>query len=319
MQCGARQCNAEAVWCAQQQPIALNPGVDGADLANLEAHPLERVCLPYGVSFEGGGAPVRCVCPPLQLSIKKTKGGNENGHSTRRCATFERGATHKRALPSGHAAHTLVPRSNQRSCTVARQGQRAAQLSVYLHHLPGVRINALAGHQARRRVGAVRSAEEQDVRLRPGGGRCGGRLRACDQVAHATRERWTSRWLAPVDGVVHPPAALLHAHAAPLRLSQQPPLGRILGNVFGQDDMTACGGTERERACELASSLSSEHASNTRARAGAEEAGAAPVLKLVVEILLRVLDLLGRHYAAGEGGGLHARGGLHTREPGARA
>jgi hypothetical protein len=157
------------------------------------------------------------------------------------------------------------------------------------------------------------------VRLRPGGGRCGGRLRACDQVAHATRERWTSRWLAPVDGVVHPPAALLHAHAAPLRLSQQPPLGRILGNVFGQDDMTACGGTERERACELASSLSSEHASNTRARAGAEEAGAAPVLKLVVEILLRVLDLLGRHYAAGEGGGLHARGGLHTREPGARA
>ena len=44
VQCGARQCNAEAVWCAQQQPIALNPGVDGADLANLEAHPLERAC-----------------------------------------------------------------------------------------------------------------------------------------------------------------------------------------------------------------------------------------------------------------------------------
>ena len=58
-----------------------------------------------------------------------------------------------------------------------------------LHHLAGVGINALAGHQARRRIGAVRSAEEQDVRLRPGG-RCGGRLRACDQVAHATRERW---------------------------------------------------------------------------------------------------------------------------------
>ena len=53
--------------------------------------------------------------------------------------------------------------------------------------------------------------------------------------------------LRSVDGVVHPPAALLHAHAAPLRLSQQPPLGSILGNVFGQDDVTARGGAERQR------------------------------------------------------------------------
>ena len=88
--------------------------------------------------------------------------------------------------------HTLRFRC---SCTVARQGQRAAQtlVAVCLHHLSGVGVNALAGHQARRRVGAVRPAEEQDVRLRPGGGRCGGRLRGCDQVAHATRERWIAR------------------------------------------------------------------------------------------------------------------------------
>ena len=72
--------------------------------------------------------------------------------------------------------------------------------------------------------------------VRPGG--------ACDKGAV---DRGTSRWLAPVDGVVYPSAALLHAHAAPLRLSQQPPLGCILGNVLGQDDMTARGGAERQR------------------------------------------------------------------------
>ena len=62
-------------------------------------------------------------------------------------------------------------------------------------------------------------------------------------------DRGTSRWLAPVDGVVHPPAALLHAHATPLRLGEQPPLGCILGDVFGQDDVAVRGG-----ACEFARS-----------------------------------------------------------------
>ena len=78
------------------------------------------------------------------------------------------------------------------------------------------------------------------------GGRCGGRWReqgqsvrpggACDK---GSVDRGLSRWRSPVDGVVHPPAALLHAHAAPLGLGQQPPLGGILGNVLGQDDVTA--------------------------------------------------------------------------------
>ena len=74
--------------------------------------------------------------------------------------------------------------------------------------------------------------------VRPGG--------ACDKGAV---DRGTSRWLAPVDGVVHPPAALLHAHATPLRLGEQPPLGCILGDVFGQDDVAVRGG-----ACEFARS-----------------------------------------------------------------
>ena len=152
---------------------------------------------------------------------------------------------HKRApAPLG----TALTRRFQCSCTVARQGQSAAQPWVCLHHLAGVGVNALAGHQASRRVGAVRSAEEQDVRLRPGGGRCGASSeRVCDQMAHATRERWMRQgMMAPVDGIVHPPAALLHAYAAPLRIIQQPPLGCSLGNVLGQDDVTAQH-AERER------------------------------------------------------------------------
>ena len=40
-----------------------------------------------------------------------------------------------------------------------------------------------------------------------------------------------------MDGVVHPAAALLHAHAAPLGLRQKAALGRILGDVLGQDDV----------------------------------------------------------------------------------
>ena len=71
------------------------------------------------------------------------------------------------------------------------------------------------------------------VRVQAQSVRSGG---ACEKGAADRRMR---RWQAPVDGVVHPPAALLHAHAAPLRLGQQPPLGGILGNMLGQDDMTA--------------------------------------------------------------------------------
>ena len=86
-------------------------------------------------------------------------------------------------------AQTRAHTGPQCSCPVVRQGQSAAQPPVSLrHHLAGVGIDALARHQASRWVGADRSAEEQDVRLRPGGGRCGGRLRACGRVAHATGE-----------------------------------------------------------------------------------------------------------------------------------
>ena len=93
------------------------------------------------------------------------------------------------------------------------------------------------------RAGCAAQAWRWQVRgqaqsVRPGG--------ACDKGAV---DRGTSRWLAPVDGVVHPPAALLHAHATPLRLGEQPPLGCILGDVFGQDDVAVRGG-----ACEFARS-----------------------------------------------------------------
>ena len=93
------------------------------------------------------------------------------------------------------------------------------------------------------RAGCAAQAWRWQVRgqaqsVRPGG--------ACDKGAV---DRGTSRWLAPVDGVVHPPAALLHAHATPLRLGEKPPLGCILGDVFGQDDVAVRGG-----ACEFARS-----------------------------------------------------------------
>ena len=87
--------------------------------------------------------------------------------------------------------------------------------------LAGRRVDALAVHEARRRVGALRAAEEQDVRLRP------------------------------VDRVVHPAAALLHAEAAPLGLGEKAALGRVLRDVLGQDDVAARGERRGERrACE---------------------------------------------------------------------
>ena len=44
-QCGAVQFGGggRVVRCAQQQPVAVNPGIDGADLADLEAHAATRV------------------------------------------------------------------------------------------------------------------------------------------------------------------------------------------------------------------------------------------------------------------------------------
>ena len=76
-------------------------------------------------------------------------------------------------------------------------------------NLAGRGVDALAVDEARGRVRALRAAEEEDVRLRP------------------------------VNGVVHPAAALLHAQAAPLALREQAALGRILRDVLGQDHVAA--------------------------------------------------------------------------------
>ena len=106
---------------------------------------------------------------------------------------------------------------------------------------------------------ACRPPSQSSGRCRSVGGRAGcaaqawrrqvrGKLResvrpdgACDKGAVMRQGM-----MAPVDGIVHPPAALLHAYAAPLRIIQQPPLGCSLGNVLGQDDVTAQH-AERER------------------------------------------------------------------------
>ena len=137
------------------------------------------------------------------------------------------------------------------SCTLARQGQRAAQLSgsayITLPVLGSMRLPA-----TKPVVGSVPLGRRKS-RM------CGSGLAAAGAGAGsegATRWRMRqgsggsqgmSRWWAPVDGIVHPPAALLHAHATPLGISQQPPLGCALGNVLGQDDVTARGGAERRR------------------------------------------------------------------------
>ena len=47
-------------------------------------------------------------------------------------------------------------------------------------------------------------------------------------------------WVAsgvPVDSVVLPAAALLHADATPLGLAEEPRLRQILGSLFGEDDV----------------------------------------------------------------------------------
>ena len=117
--CGARQCNAEAVcggsavWCAQQQPIALNPGVDGADLADLKAH---------NVTSEdqrsAGRRWVACRWPRQCAPAQTCRGGRAReipfrGNLKGKLSVFqldvftlECGATHKSA-PPGHCSHTL--------------------------------------------------------------------------------------------------------------------------------------------------------------------------------------------------------------------
>ena len=200
----AQQCGAVRRWrlcgvrCAQQQPIAVNPGIDGADLADLEAHAATRVLAGACAHFHTTQPPCPSTGSLAHRPALSTWGRNTRtkfiSHDlSSHCIFLEVSPLSAGATLhwSKHAAAPLPPSAAK------DKGQRPAQLELLyhislpcLHHLAGVGINALAGHQARRRVGAVRSAEEQDVRLRPGGGRCGGRLRACDQVAHATRERW---------------------------------------------------------------------------------------------------------------------------------
>jgi len=48
-----------------------------------------------------------------------------------------------------------------------------------------------------------------------------------------------------VDGVVLPPAALLHAVRAPLRVREELALGQHLGQVLGQDHVPAGGHTRK--------------------------------------------------------------------------
>ena len=89
------------------------------------------------------------------------------------------------------------------SCTLARQGQRAAQPSgsayITLPVLGSMRLPATKpvvgsvplGRRKSRMCGSGLAAAGAGAGAEAGGGgRCGGRLRACDQVAHATRERW---------------------------------------------------------------------------------------------------------------------------------
>ena len=288
--------------CAQQQPIAVNPGIDGADLADLEAHAATRVLAGACAHFHTthpAPAPARSLTGRRSQLGGETSGRNSFSHDLLYCIFLEVSPLSAGATLhwSKHAAAPFTP------LAAKDKGQRPAQLE--LSHQ-----SALSTSPCRcwdqcacrppspssgrcRSVGGTAGCAAQAWRwqvrgqaqsVRPGG--------ACDKGAV---DRGTSRWLAPVDGVVHPPAALLHAHATPLRLGEQPPLGCILGDVFGQDDVAVRGG-----ACEFARSYP-QSVHQTPERGWGREGGASPVLKLIVEILLRVLDLLGRHDAAGEG------------------
>ena len=136
--------------------------------------------------------------------------------------------------------------------------------------LAGRRVDALAVHEARRRIRALRTPEEQDVRLwaarthlrtRFKSQRSYGSARrtarrstrvhearvhearahdACGAVFALQRAMWAAVAAgAPVNGVVHPSAALLYAETAPLRLGEQAALWRVLRDVLRQDYVPA--------------------------------------------------------------------------------
>ena len=258
MWCRAVGGGGRVVRCAQQQPIAVNPGIDGADLADLEAHAATRVLAGACAHFHTTQPSAR---PRSQLLTGRRShlGGETRGRNPTdtdcncHCIFLEVSPLSAGATLhwSKHAAAPFTP------LAAKDKGQRPAQLE--LSHQSALstspcrcwdqcacrppspssgRCRSVGG-----RAGCAAQAWRWQVRgqaqsVRPGG--------ACDKGAV---DRGTSRWLAPVDGVVHPPAALLHAHATPLRLGEQPPLGCILGDVFGQDDVAVRGG-----ACEFARS-----------------------------------------------------------------
>ena len=71
---------------------------------------------------------------------------------------------------------------------------------------------------------------------RPGGSRKETRKRT---KPARTRARGTAVGDGPVNGIVHPPAALLDAQATPLRLGEQATLRGVLGHVLRQNHVTA--------------------------------------------------------------------------------
>ena len=118
VRCGARQCNAEAVcggsavWCAQQQPIALNPGVDGADLADFKAHNVTSEDQ-RSAGRRWVASPVACQAHLLELA----EGGGRAkiprrferklSISSSMCLPLSAAQPTKASPPPGHSSHTL--------------------------------------------------------------------------------------------------------------------------------------------------------------------------------------------------------------------
>ena len=234
--------------CAQQQPIAVNPGIDGADLADLEAH----AATPRRVRALSHDTAAPAPAHRSLTGRRSQLGGKKRGLNFSACFFSKYDPSARARHYTGlsmqlHHFHHRPPRT---------KGQRPAQLELS-HQSAWSTSPCRCWDQC-----ACRPPSPSSDRCRSVGGRAGCAAQAWWQVrgqAQSVRpggacdkgavDRGTSRWLAPVDGVVHPPAALLHAHATPLRLGEQPPLGCILGDVFGQDDVAVRGG-----ACEFARS-----------------------------------------------------------------
>ena len=93
-------------------------------------------------------------------------------------------------------------------------------------------------------------------------------------------------WMrSPVDCIVHPATTLLHTNTPPLSLCQHSALGSILRYLLRQDHMP----TRKQPAkweCDLIFRSVRRNIAVT-----------APVLELVVEVLLGILDLAGTHIA----------------------